>query len=435
MNGETRLAKFADALTKKGAKPSSGQDVKSTTDHALINGHANDMVYKLLPRKDRRVHGVFFSGSTWARALVEQLNIEQWSRFLDPSAGTGDLLLEICKGLPLEETSTLTIKAWEKRLGAIDLRESFLRIAWARIQALAMTRHRETIDTSHFRPLPRSFRAGNLFTTPLTLHSGDCLVMNPPYQRMLAGRDSYVGAGKRSAAALHVEYVLRSAPENVGLIALVPDVLRSGSSYKGFREALRNRMEITSFNGHGSFGGDADIDVAILRAVTKSLAVKVSAVELLTPSQKSTGTLEKVADLCSVGVGPVVPHRTEETGRPHGYLTARNSPIWGAVETPTEKARFEARLQNGPFVVVRRTSSPKDKQRARATLVRGKGPWLVENHLLVISPRSGTIKDCQKIIKNFKDFRTDEWLNHHIRCRHLTVEAIASVPIWDGEQA
>lgn len=428
MNGESRLAKFADTLTKEAVRLPEGRDVKNPANHALINGHANDMVYQLLPREDRRTHGVFFSGVTWARALVAQLKLEKWSRFLDPSVGTGDLLLEICKGLPLEENSIKTIRAWEKRLGAIDLRESFLKIAWARIQALAMIRHEEAIDASRFRPLPSSFRAGSVFMTPLSLRPRDCLVMNPPYQRALAGPNSFVGTGKRSAAALHVEYVLRSAPDNVGLIALVPDVLRSGSSYRVFREALDKRMDILSFDGYGGFGGDADVDVAILRGVTHSSKARVS--ELSRPSLGLKPAGERVADFCSISVGPVVPHRTEETGRSYGYLTARNSPVWGAIGTPFEKARFNARLHTGPFVVVRRTSSPKDKQRARATLVRDKGPWLVENHLLVVSPLSGTLKDCKKIINNFKDARTDEWLNQHIRCRHLTVGAIASVPIW-----
>lgn len=433
MNGESRLAKFADSLTKKATKsPRSGP--VNTTENVLINGHANDMVYRLLPRKDRQTHGIFFSGAAWANALVKQLDVEQWSRFFDPSAGTGDLLLEVCKKLPLEDSATKTIKAWERRLAAIDLRASFLRIAWARIQALAMTRHKETIDASRFRPLPPSFRAGNIFKTPFVLRARDCVVMNPPYQRTLAGPNSFVGTGKRSAAALHVEHILQSATGGVGLIALVPDVLRSGSSYERFRNELRSQLKIASFDGHGSFGGDVDVDVAVLSGVTQGRKKNKSPLARLSSSQKSSKNLQCVSDLYEISVGPVVPHRTEETGKVHGYLTARNSPIWGMIDAPTEKARFDARLQSGPFVVVRRTSSPRDKQRARATLVRGKGPWLVENHLLVISPRSGTFKACQSVIKNFRDHRTDEWLNRHIRCRHLTVGAIASVPIWNSEK-
>lgn len=432
MNGESRLAKFADILMREAAQPPKGKDAAA---HVLINGHANDMVYQLLAREDRRAHGVFFSGSAWARTLVAQLDLEQWSRFLDPSAGTGDLLLEICKDLPLEGTTAKTIKAWGARIGAIDLRESFLRIAWARIQALAMVRHEEPIDVSRFKPMPTGFRAGNVFKTPLALRAKDCLVMNPPYQRTSAGSNSFVGTGMRSAAALHVERVLCSAPANVGIIALVPDVLRSGSSYRSFREALGERMEISSFDGHGSFGWDADVDVAILHGVTREPAKKVPVPVAPSLTVKPAPAPKKVADLYVVSVGPVVPHRTEETGKLRGYLTARNSPIWGSIKAPVEKATFDARRQTGPFVVVRRTSSPRDKQRARATLVLGKGPWLVENHLLIISPRSGTIEDCKRVIDIFKDVRTNEWLNQCIRCRHLTVGAIASVPIWDSEQA
>lgn len=433
MNSESRLAKFADMLTKQSAQSLNGEDIHDASPSILINGHANDTVYRLLARKDRRVHGVFFSGTVWARALVGQLDLEKWSRFLDPSAGTGDLLLEICKGLPLEKTTAKTITAWGECIGAIDLRESFLRIAWARIQALAMVRHEEPIDASRFRPMPSGFRAGNVLTTPLSLRAKDCLVMNPPYQGVLAGPNSFVGTGKRSAAALHIEYMLRSAPGNVGIVALVPDVLRSGSSYKNFREGLAKRMEISGFDAHGSFGGDADVDVAILRGMTRAATQNASPPAECVPLSELVRAPKKVADLYAVSVGPVVPHRTEETGQPHGYLTARNSPIWGAIKVPVEEATFDARLQAGPFVVVRRTSSPRDKQRARATLVLGKGMWLVENHLIIVSPRNGTIKDCKRLIKILKDVRTHEWLNQRIRCRHLTVSAIASVPLWDSE--
>ena len=435
MNDELRLAKFADQLTTRAQSQPDEHHADRAATHVLVNGHANAAVYQLLARSDRRAQGVFFSGSEWAQALVEDLNSSNWNRFLDPSAGTGDLLLEICRRLPLQSSSAGTIRSWSSRIAAVDLRESFLRIAWARIQALAMIRHNEPIDENRFLPMPKSFRFGDALTEDLALQTGDCVVMNPPYQRVLASPGSFVGKGSRSAAAIHLERVLNMAPEGVGIVALVPDVLRSGSLYENFREVLGQRMNPLGFEGKGKFGGDADIDVAIIRGVTRS-QIKGKSAELADQAGPSVACKgQSIGDLCAVSVGPVVPHRTDEDGKLRGYLTARNSPLWGLVEHATEKARFNARLTHGPFVVVRRTSSPSDKQRARATLVKGKGPWLIENHLLTLVPKKGTIKDCKRVIRSLKDARTSEWLNQRIRCRHLTVGAIATLPIWDTEES
>lgn len=431
MKGEGPLTAFATSLAlSPGCEHSSVVKSKPTA-VALLNGHATDAVYSMLSLDARREHGIFFSGASWAQTLVTFTGNKRWKRFVDPSAGTGDLLLEICKSLPLETTLPKTLKAWRTRLVAVDLRASFVQIAWARIQALAIHRHKMDNDSVRQldRAMPASFRSGDALTLNISLRSGDCIIMNPPYHRMEASPDSFVGTGQRSAAALHVERMLRIAPPGVGVVVLVPDVLRSGSSYKNFRNEVENRLKDARFKSLGRFGPAADVDVAVLTGITP-LRRKGSG--------KSTGRKKAQRKLSTnvvgghfdVSVGAVVPHRTVEKGREFGYLTTKNAPRWGTVASPSERGTFEATTVMGPFVVVRRTSSPSDRQRAKATLVSCRQELLVENHLIVCKPISGTLKDCRRLVRVLRDARTTAWLNKRIRCRHLTVGAMQALP-WN----
>ena len=421
MNGEISLTTFAQNLIEnKGPGP----DVHSVEYELqdLLNSSIKDVVYSTLTLLDRRTHGIFFSGPKWANTLCSKININHWDRFVDPSVGTGDLLLEICANLPLQSTFAETVTEWSKRLVAVDLRASFLKITWIRIHMLALYRHRE-IDPStngSLLPLPDTFITGDALQVKLQFKPGDCVIMNPPYQRVDAIKTSFVGKGKRSAAALHLEQVLLHSSTGTCIVALLPDVLRSGSSYKKFRDEVSRRIDIQSFEPAGSFGTDADVDVAILvgRVGYRSASDKV-------PSIARSITL---GDRFNVCVGPVVPHRTPRTGPQHPYLTAKNADVDVEIASPVETATFTARLEPGPFVIVRRTSSPSDRKRARATLVSAEVDFYIENHLLVISPKNRSVSDCIELMKVLKDARTDEWLNDHIRCRHLTVGALKSLP-------
>lgn len=406
----------------------------TTASKAALDNHnetktcATSVVYDLLTLSDRRKHGIFFSGSAWAQTLVSQLEVGRWKRFLDPSVGTGDLLVEICMQLPLATSPNETLEDWSSRLAAVDLRESFLQIAWARIQAVAIARHREfgwVEEIPVLRNLPASFRTGDALELALDLRAGDCVIMNPPYQLSSAPDSSFVGAGKRSAAAFHLEHVIKEADIGVGIVALVPEVLRSGTSYQRFRKELSRRMDISAFKSFGSFGPSADVDVSILHGVTRK---KSDASEKTVPQKEPCLT---IGMKCSVRVGPVVPHRTVKNGEYYGYLTAKNSPAWAEILEASDFENYNSRLEQGPFVVVKRTSSPSDKKRARASLILSKKELLVENHLIIIRPDSGKVSDCRALLTRLKDPRTDRWLNENIRCRHLTVSALKNIPWWN----
>lgn len=428
MKGEEKLLAYSATLAD--AVLASARKEDTTTLREIVDGVPAAFVASTLSRSVRRTHGIFFSGADWAGRIAAVALTGTWQRFIDPSAGTGDLLLAVCRQLPLAKDVKSTIAQWSQRIGAHELRTSFLRIAWKRIVALALLRHAENgIDGGRLSnlKLPTSFTAGDTLRAPIAIAADQCLVMNPPFQQISAPRHSQVGAGLVSAAALHIEHVTAAMAPGAGLVALLPDVLRSGSRYRRFRELVESRATIESFEPLGRFGPSADVDVALLIA-------RAGRVPQASPICVAPNGQASVGHHFAVRVGPVVPHRTKRQGAAHPYLSAGTAPRFGRVVRSSDKHRFNSSPIEGPMVVVRRTSSPKDRARAVPTVVLPKGPFYVENHLLVCKPLSGRQEDCELLMARLSDPRTNDWLNHRIRCRHLTVSAICDLPWWDLPQ-
>jgi hypothetical protein len=131
-------------------------------------------------------------------------------------------------------------------------------------------------------------------------------------------------------------------------------------------------------------------------------------------------------------VGAVVPFRLSNRGQWRPFIQARDLPSWQAVTDIVQHRRFEGTTFCPPFVVVRRTSRPDDKSRAVATIVQSKRRIAVENHLLVLTPKDKTLRTCKQLMKLLGKRSTNEILNSRIRCRHLTVGALADLP-WSDE--
>jgi hypothetical protein len=97
-----------------------------------------------------------------------------------------------------------------------------------------------------------------------------------------------------------------------------------------------------------------------------------------------------------------------------------------------EYRRFAGTTYQPPFVVVRRTSRRGDRHRAIGTIIAGHGPVAVENHLLILQPRDGSVRSCRRLLRVLRSPRTDEWFDQRLRCRHLTVAAMLELPWWEG---
>ena len=138
--------------------------------------------------------------------------------------------------------------------------------------------------------------------------------------------------------------------------------------------------------------------------------------------------VSRLSDTFKVSVGTVVPHRTPEIGQPHYFLDVASAPAHATIGDLRQR-RYMGTLHRGPFVVLRRTSSPSDQRRIVASLYPGTDEIAVENHLIVLQPADEKLLSCVEIMKRLRAPSIDAWINERIRCRHLTTQIIKLLPI------
>ncbi len=405
--------------------------IRAQTLHEVLNGHPAQAVNDILGRSRRRRQGIFFSGPQWAKIVADSLPVERCERIVDPACGIGDLVLAAARQLPLSPTLDATLKLWAGRLAGMDLHGPFLALAWHRLQALAMERHGLAHPRLRLATIcPASFRVANALREAWELRAGDGLVMNPPFHAIAAPRGTINATGRVTAALPFLERAVGHASPGVHVVALVPEVMRSGSRYARLRDWMDQRCEQMRFEAQGLFSQEANIDVALLVATTRAAGSRRARVEAtnLAPEPAPALPARRLGDVCSVRVGAVVPHRTPKNAPRQPYIAVADVTPWEET-TPARSVGYKASTHVPPFVVVRRTSSPKDRERARATIVLGDAPILVENHLIVLVPHEHTAAACRELAAALRRPQTHTWLNERIRCRHLTVGAVREIPL------
>ena len=99
------------------------------------------------------------------------------------------------------------------------------------------------------------------------------------------------------------------------------------------------------------------------------------------------------------------------------------------VREATEKRRFRGTVLNPPLIVIKRTSSPSDRNRASATIINLREPVAIENHMIVVTPKDGKMDTCRKLMRILQNQKTNDFLNERIRLRHLTIGVIKDIPL------
>jgi len=373
-----------------------------------INGEAACLVNSALGRHRRRSTGIFFSGKIWADLLAGYAMDQGFKRIVDPACGTGDLLLAVGERI----ASRRGRRPFEvPELRGYELESDLAAIARTRLKALTSIQESDRWTAS--------IVVQNSLSSNWKLKEGDLVLMNPPYHRQIAHSTSAIGTGLVSSAALFVESALEQIPIGGGIIALVPDVLRSGSNYRKLREILAESTQILLFDPVGRFSADADVDVSVLWIKKGGKANKRTV---------PIASKEVISSYFDVSVGSVVPHRTKMGGMARPYAHPGSVVSGTVVDQPTEIASYCANTVSGPLVLIRRTSSPKDRVRARGCVIASTAQILIENHLIVCKPKSGLLSDCARLMDVFNDAETSQWLNNEIRCRHLTVGVVRAIP-------
>lgn len=424
---ETYVAEIEDLASE--CLAGRGRALTPVTLKDALNGKLASELQKLVPLEARQAAGAFFTTGTLASRALQSLRIRRgvW----DPACGGGDLLLGWCQQASASRNLPTTLERWGSSLTGFDTQPVFIRAARARIILAAVARgavrDRTAVPLETWFP---NIRCGDgLATLPSGELAAD-VVLNPPFVRIQAPECCTWATGSVSAAAVFVDHCINNSAPGTQLTAILPDVLRSGSRYRKWRESISRRASKLAVEIVGRFDPQVDVDVFILRMVVSKPGASVKHTHFhwgTSPSVES----KSLGDYFQVSVGPVVPHRHEEAGPERPYLHAKNAPPNSTVTEIEEHRRFNGTVHVPPFVVVRRTSNPNDAQRPVATLVLGGHAVAVENHLIILKPKDGSLETCQSVMAVLGSRDTRSWLDEEIRCRHLTVGALQRMP-WQS---
>lgn len=378
--------------------------------------------------EEMRDAGSFFTGQELATAVVEkfQTPITFDSVVLDPTCGAGNLLIETSRQLGMEASLTLTLEKWGKVLWGFDLHESFIVATKLRI-VLEAIRRGASQDCSLDKALeflPNIRVKDAMLVDENHVETVTHTIMNPPFISWKSPQDNYWKLGKVNAAGIIFDHYLRLLREGSEINAILPEVLRSGSRYEGFRNFVSSKMS-ASCNIWGRFNAKTDVDVFVLCGIVQQNESSIL-------WHAKVENYIQLSDLYDVRVGPLVAYRDPEEGELYPYIHPRNAPRWQTLKNIDEVRRFDGAVIESPFIVVKRTSSPSDRYRASATIIGGKQSVAVENHMIVIKPKSCTLQDCKKLLKILKSQQTNDFLNERIRLRHLTVGVVKDIPISQG---
>jgi hypothetical protein len=410
-----------------------GADARKAELASALDGQPGRQLRKLYTIDALRETGTYFTGSALANRLVSTLAamLPNAARVVDPACGAGDLLVACARCLPLKTDVLETMKDWGRRLTGFDINAAFVEATRYRLALLALQRtHASPREISKALPLEKMFpniqsRSGMAaWQLP---DSPAVIVVNPPFAYGIAEQKCTWANGRVSQAATFMDTCLSNAATGTRILAILPDVLRTGSRYEKWRQMITANASVHSVEIIGQFDELTEISVFLLELeVGEGPGPKTAWAHPKNPS-KST-----VKDSFNVHVGPVVPFRLDTKGRWCTYVHSEQLPPWETVCKIDQRIRFKGTTYKPPFVAIRRTSKADYQVRCIGTLVTGDKPIAVENHLLIALPKDTKVGTCKKLLELLKRDTTSAWMNERIRCRHLTVGSVGDLP-WPEE--
>ncbi|MGD0857397.1 MAG: N-6 DNA methylase [Dehalococcoidia bacterium] len=361
--------------------------------------------------------------------MVEQL--KSGTRIADACCGAGNLLISCAQYLPIGNNLKETLEDWSNFIVGYDIHDQFVRATRLRLVVLAISRHLDSQQNISLTDISQSFtriRQGDVFDHLNILSDSDCIVANPPFGYTMAPKDCRWTSGKTQLAGIFIDELMQAARSDQHIVAILPDVLRSGTRYRRWRELIASKSKSLHTEIVGQFDNQTEVDVFIMHAVKKD--ANEDGVRWPESGLDSAGNNSKrtLSDFFEVRVGSVVPHRSALEGQEYPYIHAGDLLAWGTLNCIENRREFAGTVFRPPFVAVRRTSGPKDKTRCIGTIVDIDSAVAVENHLLVLSPYDKSLNTCARLIEILKCEKTSEWLNKRIRCRHITVSAMRELP-------
>ncbi len=420
-----------DAEALLGSEAWSSEQIQQKAS-SLVNGGPKKAIRAFWPLEKLRNQGVFFTDNVLAQKLIKDIPSHAMrGGILDPTCGAGDLLLAAASRLTVQESLRQTADEWGRVLAGWDVTDEFVQLARVRIAVSALMRgaNHDWLTPDELTTVFPMFSAGDALAAFMDYGKATCILLNPPYGEVGAPENCSWGTGRVTEAAIFAERSVKRAKPGTHLAMILPDVLRSGSRYARWRQQIQREADVQKVVVHGLFDGMADIDVFLLHVKKRQVPSKRKICCAMMPS--SARPQKTIGAMFDVHVGTVVPHRDKGNGTSRPYITARNLPKWCEHTETQSRRKTDGKGFRPPFVVVRRTSRPGDKNRAVGTIIKGKEEVAVENHLLVLLPKDRKLKSCKQLLANLKQEKTTQWFDQRIRCRHLTVSAVRECP-WEG---
>ncbi len=396
---------------------------------AALDGEPSAELRRRVSVARLRSAGAFFTGSALAtRAIAAGFSrLPRDAKVLDPACGVGDLLVAVAGLLPLTSNLTSTLEEWGWRIFGRDLEREFVRATKLRLALTAIRRNtREPIALSKLPELFPGLDTGSSLADEELFAGASHIAINPPFTIVPAPDDCEFASGTVNSAAVFMDRCVCRSEPGAQIVAILPEVLRSGSRYEKWRKLFEQRVTLTKVEVFGQFDRHTDVDVFIAVGKIRRKSIRrTAASDWGRPARRNTTTIGQEFD---VSVGPVVPYRDPHKGPWCPFINARELPAWTTVSSVSQHRRFKGRTYDGPFVVVRRTSRPGDTNRAVGTVVTAVRSVAVENHLLVLQPKERSVAICKQLVRSLRCREVDNYLNRRIRCRHLTVSALAELP-------
>ena len=287
-----------------------------------LNGEPANILRRTVGREELRKGGIFFTSHSLANQAINNADkyLVNGMRILDLACGAGDLLIACARHLPLQSNIERTLSVWGQKLSGFDIHPEFVLATRARLALTAILRGRERYTGYPITSLSDLFpfiRVGDGLEQLTTINDSDLIVINPPYSSAKIPDNCFWAAGNISLAALFLDACVQNASAGARIIAILPDVLRSGSRYKKWRSHILSQAKIESLKLIGRFDKWADVDVFVLRLLVKPRRIgkDKGCGFLTTETQHAT-----FGDFFHVHVGPVVPYRDESTGPGYPYI-------------------------------------------------------------------------------------------------------------------
>ena len=230
----------------------------------ILDGQPSRFLRESISINTLKENGIFFTGHMLAKKLIQPISksIIYGNTILDPACGTGDLLLACAEHLPIYKEFEITIDYWGKKLFGYDIYNQFIETTKLRLLLLAIKKGlkipKKIIDSSQYFP---NIKIKNFLEKNIVPQGIKTIVLNPPYTCSVIANPCSWGQGKISNAALFIEKCVKEFETGTRIVALLPDVLRTGSRYAKWRKTISTFSIQRKTNIIGKFDALTDIDV------------------------------------------------------------------------------------------------------------------------------------------------------------------------------